>query len=112
MQDTARNVTELACPMGDGEAAVTIDVPSNTSFILINGTVGPDRGFPTYRWDPKPPGAQYSEWKGGNADRPWVSGQPLYAQRLDPDVNYTLAVTQSPLGSVYLDTVTFYSANG
>ncbi|GMK57435.1 hypothetical protein CspeluHIS016_0402690 [Cutaneotrichosporon spelunceum] len=108
---TRRNVSELFCPRGDQNANVTIHVPLRTSFVVLNGTVGPDRSGPSYHWTPVPPGWRPSDMQSGGARSPWVSGQLLHAQRLDPDVNYVLDVTQSTLGNVHLDTVTFYSAN-
>ncbi|BEJ17671.1 hypothetical protein CspHIS471_0610720 [Cutaneotrichosporon sp. HIS471] len=108
---TARNVTELFCPQGDQNANVTINVPPRTAFVLVNGTVGPDRSVANYHWTPAPPNVSLMDLPGEDTRTPWVSGQVLQAQRLDPDVNYVLNVTQSRLGSVHLDTVTFYSAN-
>lgn len=111
MPDTALNVTELYCPKGDQESKVTVNVPPRTAFVLIRGTTGPDRSSATYSWEPAPPGGISGDWQVGNASRPWVSRQTLYGQRLDPDVNYVLDVSQSSLGNVYLEAVTFYSAN-
>ncbi|BEI96347.1 hypothetical protein CcaverHIS631_0112960 [Cutaneotrichosporon cavernicola] len=108
---TARNVTELFCPQGDQNANVTISVPPRTAFALVNGTVGPDRSVANYHWTPAPPNVSLMDLPGEDTSTPWVSGQVLHAQRLDPDVNYVLNVTQSRLGSVHLDKVTFYSAN-
>ncbi|TXT09652.1 uncharacterized protein COLE_03586 [Cutaneotrichosporon oleaginosum] len=105
------NLTELYAPPGETRANVTIQIPPATAFILIRGTVGPGRSFPTYQWTPAPPNGSLSSVKGGSADSPWVSEQILYAQRLDPDLDYMLDIAQSRLGAVALSSVTFYSAN-
>lgn len=108
----AHNVTEIFCPQGnESDSSLTINVPQHTAYILINGTVGPGRYYPTYHWSPAPPGVSSRNRLGGNATSPWLSGQPLYVQRLDPDTSYTLEVKRATLGDVYLHTVSFYSGN-
>lgn len=112
--DAAVNVTELVCPEGNNSrfANVTMSIPAHTSYITINGTVGPGSFAPSCTWDPKPPGVMDAEIRGFNASSPWVSGQIQYVQRLDPDANYTLQLHGARRGYVKLHTTSFYSANG
>lgn len=90
--------------IGTGGAAVHVPVPAGSSFVMISGSVGPDRGAMALEWEPPIN-------DGGeriNTTSWWRVPATLYMSRLDPHVVYNLSLRMD--GAVGLASVSFYSA--
>ncbi|GMK57431.1 hypothetical protein CspeluHIS016_0402650 [Cutaneotrichosporon spelunceum] len=104
-------VTEL---VAGNSSTITIPIPVGTTFVFINGTIGPDRGQALVKWQPLPPHFPTEGWYF-NATCGWSAPALLYAKYLDPDevYNLTIQTLSSELHNVTdigLHTVTYYSA--
>ncbi|CAK9784697.1 unnamed protein product [Cutaneotrichosporon oleaginosum] len=104
-------VTEL---VAGNSSTVTIPVPPGTTYLLLNGTVGPDRGDALVKWNPHPPDFPSEGWYF-IATCGWSAPALLYAKYLDPDVVYNLTI-QTLSSELYnvtnigLHMLTYYSA--
>lgn len=96
-------------PAGDLQE-ILVPVPANTSFVMINGTTGPDRDLLSVAYSVDPP-EQASVFYGVNATTKWVTPGILYWAPLDPTVQYnlTLSGNQVTAANISLHSVTFYS---
>ena len=98
---------------GNAGAQVTFAVPANTSYIVINGTTGPEHGPITITMSPQLDRAGYSFENTVNASRPFRSTGRLAFVQLKPDELYTAKLaTSNGAGhtGAGLHDVTFYSA--
>lgn len=91
-------------------AMVQVPIPANTSFVVVNGTMGPSYGQFGVVWEPVPaigksPASYwpYTHWDVPNA--------LLYFQPLNPTVQYnmTIGVVATEHQGVGLTSMTFYS---
>lgn len=104
------SVSELVA--GDA-ARVTIPVPPGTAFLLLNGTVGSDRGEALITWKPAPPNFPLKGWSF-NMSSLWNAPALLYATQLDPDVVYNVTIEALSnemynVTDIGLHTLTYYS---
>jgi hypothetical protein len=95
-------------------STVLIPIPPGTSFVFVNGTVGPDRGEAIVKWNPQPPYFPTEGWYF-NATCAWSAPAVLYAKYLNPDVVYNLTIqTMSNelhnVTDIGLHMLTYYSA--
>lgn len=95
------------------EPAVDIPIPDGTSFIVINGTVGPQRTALRTEITPAPPNWDNSTARSANASNVWSADTVLYIQELDPNVRYIVKLQAYDLGSmtptIGLHSITYYS---
>lgn len=102
--------------VGTGSGQVRVVAPPTTTFLVVNGTAGPEYGTLIVEWEnkSKPQPALESLWgAAGNATRPYIAtNQLLYYAALDPSVsNYTLRLGADTVkGRIGLHSITFYSA--
>lgn len=118
-----RSRPKRPCParalVSSGTPEIDVTVPDNTSFLVINGTVGPDCGPMTVSWEGLKPALMIENlmdtWfeAPSNASRPYVpTGELLYYAVLDPTAGtYVLRLSPNePKDRIALHSVTFYSA--
>lgn len=105
-------VSEL---VAGGAATITVPIPLGTAFVLLNGTVGPDRGEALINWNPLPP--NFPDWGWSfNSSCPSAAPAVLYTKQLNPDVKYNLTI-QALSSELYnitdigLHMLTYYSAS-
>lgn len=106
------SVSEL---VAGNTATITVPIPPGTAFVLLNGTVGPDRGEVFVNWSPIPPNFQDWGWSF-NASCPSAAPAILYSKQLDPDVQYnltieTLSAELHNVTEIGLHMLTYYSAS-
>ncbi|BEJ17668.1 hypothetical protein CspHIS471_0610690 [Cutaneotrichosporon sp. HIS471] len=81
-------VTEL---VAGNSSTITIPIPRGTTFVFINGTIGPDRGQALVKWNVPPPFFPSEGWYF-SATCGWSAPAMLYAKYLDPDQEYNLTI--------------------
>ncbi|BEI80774.1 hypothetical protein CcaverHIS002_0113030 [Cutaneotrichosporon cavernicola] len=81
-------VTEL---VAGNSSTITVPIPRGTTFVFINGTLGPDRGQALVKWNPPPPFFPSEGWYF-SATCAWSAPAMLYAKYLDPDKEYNLTI--------------------
>jgi len=82
--------------VGSSKASVKFDVPQNSSFILLSGTVGPDNGLLSTDWNVKPPSLKVTVFATYN---PYVSAENIFMASLDPEVQYTVTMSSDGPGN-------------
>lgn len=91
--------------VGTRGAAVHLPVPDGSSFIVVCGSVGPNRGEMVVEWEPpiRDGGERIntSSWRS-------VPTTTLYVRRLDPYLAHNLSLQMD--GTVGLESVSFYNA--
>lgn len=99
--------------------SLRVQVPTNTTFLVINGTVGPQFGVYDVRCEPQPP---FFGWRSTSAYSMWAAAPVIiWYVPLDPAIQYACYVQsakqnseQSPdmLGGVGVSSFTFFSSIG
>ncbi|KAL1413581.1 hypothetical protein Q8F55_001355 [Vanrija albida] len=89
------------------------NIPHNTSYLVVNGTAGPDNGIMFYLWNVSPPLVE--QVSGFSAYNAWAAPNVMYAMTLDPGVVYNLTLgpftSTNKTGNAFaLHSVAFYSA--
>lgn len=98
------------------DTTVEITIPDGTSYIVVNGTTGPQRTTLSVVLMPSPPNFRpFSTQSGGelsnNASNPWAADTVLFMRELDPTVRYTMNLMSSLFTSgptVGIHSITYY----
>lgn len=93
------------------DAVLTAKLPPSTTFLILNGTTGPDYDKLYVNLHPAPPLTPKSYSYITTRDK-WVSKSILYFTPLDPTFNYTLTLAPAINSSVSLHSLTLYSGVG
>ncbi|KAL1412104.1 hypothetical protein Q8F55_003103 [Vanrija albida] len=96
---------------GSADAVLKTKLPPGTSFLVLNGTTGPDYDKLYLNLQPPPPLTPKSYTYLMTKDK-WVSKSLLYFTPLDPTFNYTLTLAPGDNSSVSLHSLTLYSGVG
>lgn len=75
--------------IGTSLASVTVTVPQNSSFVLLTGTVGPENGLISTKWNVKPSSVKYPVFQTYN---PYESVESIFMATLDPTVQYQVEI--------------------
>lgn len=99
---------------GGNGSKLTFSVPANTSFIMMNGTVGPDQGNVHIVWTPTPP-FQDVDYTLAVTNNAWQAPSVLYMGALDPAIAYSVDVSAdtdatAPVNRIGLSSTSFWSA--
>ncbi|KAL1412105.1 hypothetical protein Q8F55_003104 [Vanrija albida] len=95
--------------------SVEIHVPANTSFMMVNGTIGPDLGGLDATLKTGPGGWNSTIVRSGpsrvNLSSPYVAPAMIWYTALDPALRYNLTLAPYNIrnSSISLHSVTFYS---
>lgn len=104
----SRECEAAASPLG-GEAggAVWVDVPANTSFIVVNGSRGPDFGFMHVGGTPID---GYVPIQTDTEQATYSADQMIWWRSLSPQVKYNISLgcNGTPQRPLFLTSVTFY----
>ncbi|WOO80218.1 uncharacterized protein LOC62_03G003731 [Vanrija pseudolonga] len=106
--------TQYPTLRGGNGSGLTFNVPANTSFIMLNGTVGPDQGVVHIVWTPPPP-YQDVNYNLAVTNNAWQAPSVLYMGALDPAVSYSVAISAdadgtAPVNKIGLASTSFWSA--
>lgn len=77
---------------GSTTLSIQIPVPINTSFAMLNGTIGPDHGLFDVSVKPVPLANGSPIELRGNCTSKWVSAGILWFSPLDPKVQYNITL--------------------
>jgi len=106
---------------GFNNSEVTFQIPRNTSFMYINGTLGPTARRHAFTLNPGSPSGLISGG-GGEPNMPWVVPYAIvYMVLLDPTVQYNISIKpvmflapgqrdDTPGDRITLHSATFFSA--
>jgi hypothetical protein len=86
------------------KAEATVNLPKNSSYLVLHGYSGPNYGTLWLDVDPAPPGVSSLPIER-NTNKPWLIYDTLFETPLDPNEEYTLTYTtkEGVLGAgVYL----------
>lgn len=86
------------------DSTVSTILPSNSSWVEVDGMVGPGYGVATLVLDPPPPDSPSSLSLSTNSS--WLAMDTFLAVPLDPSVRYNLTISTSDASAgagVYLD---------
>lgn len=117
--DTPEAETSLpvAHALGSNQASVSARIPANSTFLWVNGAIGPRNGIVNVKVTPQPPGLK-------NTDNTYLMFNPYFREclvfmtPLDPTVEYTFTMaadqkqnTNSFYGTdgITLKSVTYFS---
>lgn len=89
-------------------ATVTLVIPANTSFIILNGTMGPEWSTWRLDWSPIPPFA-FSPMKLESYSRWTVPGAMMMYMPLHPQWMYSLSISAEVGQNISVSSVTFFS---
>lgn len=106
--DTDRPLLPYSNMVGYPGATVTMDLPANTSYIILNGTVGPDQGTVTFRFEPTQPTYYPAQLDTNHSDSTIVG--PLLFTPLAPTIRYSLIIGATGKGPIGLTTVSVFSS--
>lgn len=87
-----------------GKAEATVNLPKNSSYLVVHGYSGPNYGTLFLDVDPAPPGVSALPIER-DTNKPWLVYDTLFETPLDPAAKYTLTYTtkEGALGAgVYL----------
>jgi hypothetical protein len=95
---------------GQGSGAkITIPIPYNTSYIIINGTGGPAQAEYFVEFDPPASLTPvHMNQTTGVATSPWVAPAVLAVTPLDPSIQYQLAFSAQGQADIAIHSVTYY----
>lgn len=82
--------------IGTNGAVVSLSVPKNTSFIMVNGTIGPENGVVSVEVSPQPESLQTQAFASYN---PYESLAKIFMTPLDPTVLYSLSIRSDIAGN-------------
>lgn len=77
-----------------GDSSVGLAVPSNSTYLLLNGLVGPRYGAYNITLDPPPP-VNSSSGHAFSTNRTWLSPDVFLLTPLNPNLHYTVTVSTS-----------------
>lgn len=93
--------------MLDPKSRCSIQLPANTSYVRINGTLGSQQGTMSVQLSTPPPVDGFPASFSTASTYSILSD--LYETPLDPDIVYNLSIAVGPDGPVGIDTVTVWS---
>ncbi|WOO80223.1 uncharacterized protein LOC62_03G003735 [Vanrija pseudolonga] len=97
--------------VGSGDAQLTATLPRNVSFLVINGTTGPNYNEAFINVSPAPPMTPRSFSHTGTKDK-WVAESIFHVTPLDPRLIYTLTLAPGANSTVAFSSIEMYSGVG
>lgn len=93
---------------GPAGGVIWVDIPANTSFIVVNGSRGPEFGWLNFGGTPID---GYAPFQSNTQQATYVANEMLFWRSISPHVKYniSLGTYNNPERPLFLTSITFYS---